>query len=195
MPTSSLPPEPPGGAASPSPSSKRRKPVADGATDFATVFAKEIDVIADRREVVGLDATALLEANSLPDGARPAAELGLIGLSLSGGGIRSASFSLGVLQAFEHTKWIRHFDYLSTVSGGGFTGSTLSSALHHARLDGTPFAFSQSATADAAIVTHLRNQSSYLTPGGFLDTVRLPAMIVRGFALNVLALLPWLFLA
>lgn len=197
MPNSSAPLnfEPHDGTASPSPPSTRNKPAAESPPDFTTVFAKEVEIIADRRKVVGLEAAALLEASAAPGGARPAAGLGLIGLSLSGGGIRSASFSLGVLQAFEHAKWIRHLDYLSTVSGGGFTGSTLSSALHHARLDGTPFAFSQSATADAAIVTHLRNQSSYLTPGGFLDTVRLPAMVVRGFALNVLALLPWLFLA
>lgn len=187
--------EAPDGAARPSQASRGHKPGAEAAPDFAMVFAKEVEVIAARRGVVGLNAHTLLEAVDTPAGPQPAAGLGLIGLGLSGGGIRSASFSLGVLQALERAKWIHHFDYLSTVSGGGFTGSTLSSALHHARLDGTPFAFSKSATSDAAIVTHLRNQSSYLTQGGFLDTVRLPAMIVRGFMLNVLALLPWLFLS
>jgi hypothetical protein len=65
------------------------------------------------------------------------------GLALSGGGIRSATFSLGVLQALAETRRVRkvaepgqppasfrdsmlaRFDYLSTVSGGGFIGSFL----------------------------------------------------------------------
>src|SRR5439155_1523100 len=47
------------------------------------------------------------------------------GLALSGGGIRSASFNLGVLQAFFRAGLLRHVDYLSTVSGGGYIGSYL----------------------------------------------------------------------
>jgi len=46
----------------------------------------------------------------------------VMGLALSGGGIRSATFSLGLLQGFNEHGWLRLFDYLSTVSGGGFTG-------------------------------------------------------------------------
>jgi hypothetical protein len=48
-----------------------------------------------------------------------------IGLALSGGGIRSATFCLGVLQALAGRKWIRKLDYLSTVSGGGYVGGFL----------------------------------------------------------------------
>ncbi len=48
-----------------------------------------------------------------------------LGLSLSGGGIRSASFNLGVLQALAQQKLISNLDYLSTVSGGGYIGSWL----------------------------------------------------------------------
>src|ERR1700736_6707071 len=44
-------------------------------------------------------------------------------LCLSGGGIRSASFALGVLQALARHGLLRHFHYLSTVSGGGYIGS------------------------------------------------------------------------
>jgi Patatin-like phospholipase len=57
-------------------------------------------------------------------------------LSLSGGGIRSATFSLGVMQALaraplsdkssadtNESTWLKRFDYLSTVSGGGYIGS------------------------------------------------------------------------
>jgi hypothetical protein len=40
-------------------------------------------------------------------------------LCLSGGGIRSATFALGVLQGLAHLGVLNSFDYLSTVSGGG----------------------------------------------------------------------------
>ena len=49
----------------------------------------------------------------------------LTGLALSGGGIRSATFALGVTQAFAAKDLMRRFDYLSTVSGGGYLGSSL----------------------------------------------------------------------
>src|SRR5688572_12485059 len=41
-------------------------------------------------------------------------------LCLSGGGIRSAAFALGVLEAFARKGLLTHFHYLSTVSGGGY---------------------------------------------------------------------------
>src|SRR5204863_2877800 len=44
-------------------------------------------------------------------------------LCLSGGGIRSATFGLGVLQGLAKYGLLQHFDYLSTVSGGGYVGS------------------------------------------------------------------------
>lgn len=47
----------------------------------------------------------------------------LVGLAFSGGGIRSASFNLGVLQGLASRRALWMFDYLSTVSGGGFIGS------------------------------------------------------------------------
>lgn len=49
----------------------------------------------------------------------------LTGLALSGGGIRSATFSLGVLQALAKQNHLHKIDYLSTVSGGGYIGSAL----------------------------------------------------------------------
>ncbi|MHC4394303.1 MAG: patatin-like phospholipase family protein [Planctomycetota bacterium] len=50
---------------------------------------------------------------------------GYYGLALSGGGIRSASFGLGVLQALFASDKLKKIDYLSTVSGGGYIGSSL----------------------------------------------------------------------
>lgn len=48
-----------------------------------------------------------------------------IGFALSGGGIRSATFCLGMFQALAKQQLIRRIDYLSTVSGGGYFGSFL----------------------------------------------------------------------
>jgi Patatin-like phospholipase len=55
----------------------------------------------------------------------PAHEDNLVGLAFSGGGIRSATFNLGLLQALAQKGLLRKFDYLSTVSGGGYVGSWL----------------------------------------------------------------------
>ena len=48
-----------------------------------------------------------------------------LGVALSGGGIRSASFALGVLQSLQNWELFRRVDYLSTVSGGGYIGTAL----------------------------------------------------------------------
>lgn len=54
-----------------------------------------------------------------------AKEMGICALALSGGGIRSATFNLGILQGLAQKKLIGRIDYLSTVSGGGYIGSWL----------------------------------------------------------------------
>jgi len=51
----------------------------------------------------------------------------LTGFALSGGGVRAGALGLGVLQALHMTGKLRFFDYLATVSGGGFAGAYLSS--------------------------------------------------------------------
>lgn len=54
-----------------------------------------------------------------------ARKMELVGLAFSGGGIRSATFNLGVLQGLAKYEKLRMFDYLSTVSGGGYIGGWL----------------------------------------------------------------------
>lgn len=53
----------------------------------------------------------------------------LVGLCLSGGAIRSSTFSLGFVQALQKIGLWKYVDYLSTVSGGGYIGSYLTSAI------------------------------------------------------------------
>src|SRR5262247_451578 len=89
------------------------------------VFPAELLEINRRRKVLGLA--------DLPQGAGPSVQHGLVGLALSGGGIRSASFSLGVLQVLAREEALARVDYLSTVSGGGLIGSTVSSVLNSAQ--------------------------------------------------------------
>ena len=52
-----------------------------------------------------------------------------VGLALSGGGIRSSAVCLGVLQALNHHDLIKRIDYLSTVSGGGYIGCSLTATM------------------------------------------------------------------
>lgn len=56
-----------------------------------------------------------------------AADAGLKGICFSGGGIRSATFNLGVLQGLVALGKLKSFDYLSTVSGGGYIHQFLAS--------------------------------------------------------------------
>ncbi|MET4258746.1 hypothetical protein ABIC09_003696 [Bradyrhizobium sp. S3.12.5] len=52
-----------------------------------------------------------------------------VGLALSGGGIRSATFAMGVMVALSKRNLLQQFDYLSTVSGGGYAGSLITQLL------------------------------------------------------------------
>lgn len=54
-------------------------------------------------------------------------DLQLTGICFSGGGIRSATFNLGVLQGLAAADRLNSFDYLSTVSGGGYIHQFLAS--------------------------------------------------------------------
>ena len=90
--------------------------------DFRAVYGTEREYLAQRRVLAGV--TGKAEA---PESLRP------LGLALSGGGIRSATFNLGVLQTLARLDILRRMDYLSTVSGGGYIGSCLSSLLSRSR--------------------------------------------------------------
>ncbi|MEP7039500.1 MAG: patatin-like phospholipase family protein, partial [Acidobacteriota bacterium] len=59
----------------------------------------------------------------------------LSALCFSGGGIRSATFGLGIVQALAKHRLLDKFDYLSTVSGGGYLGSWLSAWIRREQLN------------------------------------------------------------
>ena len=147
----------------------------------------------------------------------------LAGIALAGGGIRSATFSLGVLQKLGEAKKLFRFDFLSTVSGGGFLGGWYSAWLARTWasgqippserieqdrhrplvLDGTvatpedvPDGSKSAQNEDP--IHHLRLFSNYLTPrrGVFSgDTWRAAVVITRNLVLTWLVCLPLLLAA
>ena len=90
----------------------------------------------------------------------------LFGLSLSGGGIRSATFNLGLLQGLHHFRLLGRLDYLSTVSGGGYIGSFWSAWRSRSKNTGKTFPDASGAghRGEAAEVRHLREFSNFLVP-------------------------------
>jgi hypothetical protein len=120
------------------------------------------------------------------------------GLAISGGGIRSATFSLGVLVALAQRGLLAQFDYLSTVSGGGYLGSFLSTFLQSPgdevglRADQLPFA---RAEGEAAALRHIRHHSKYIAVGSAWERVKMATAQLLGMTLNTLAVCWLLFLA
>lgn len=147
----------------------------------------------------------------------------LTALCLSGGGIRSAAFSLGVIQCLaglraprrahvperfgESESLLQQFDYLSTVSGGGYIGSWLSAWLYHERLRAkgagrasqviAALMDRSAANEEDAPIAHLRENSNFLTPklGLFsADAWAAIANYMRNLVLNWTIFLPVLIL-
>jgi hypothetical protein len=135
-------------------------------------------------------------------------------LCLSGGGIRSASFALGVIEALavhprpasnqqapsEDQSLLSQFNYLSTVSGGGYIGSWLSAYIARASFPEvwkTLVGFRPHADEEPAEISWLRSYSNYLTPRTGLfsaDTWAAISLYVRNLMLNWLVILPALCL-
>ena len=113
----------------------------------------------------------------------------LVGLALSGGGIRSASFALGVLQSLAKQGVLGKVDYLSTVSGGGYIGSTLTWFLHKNGGDFPLGEIGRSRREDikenrpAAILNFIRQHGNYLIPGQGLNLISLVAVVLRSVLL------------
>lgn len=113
-----------------------------------------------------------------------------LGLALSGGGIRSATFNLGVLQALEHESVLKEVHYLATVSGGGYIGGFWTRWLQRNPTAGASERGDRAAcfpvssrpaarssehsprdTRDPAPVRHLREFSRFLVPRlGFFES-------------------------
>lgn len=101
------------------------------------------------------------------------------GLALSGGGIRSATFCLGVLRGLARNGVLRRFDYLSTVSGGGYIGAALGRM--YQRLGSVEEVEKELEKNDSASIKWLRFNGRYLTPAGTKDWGILIAAYLRSW--------------
>jgi hypothetical protein len=117
-------------------------------------------------------------------------------LCLSGGGVRSASFGLGVLEGFARAGVLGTFDYLSTVSGGGYIGGWWSAWRHRAAVRNEPkpdVQLAAATTVEPDPLARLRTLIEFLTPRtGALspDVWTLIGTMLRNLLVNWLVLLP-----
>ena len=161
----------------------------NGASSFEQVFKEELKLINARRKAQAASGGPRRVSN---DESKDPGDL--VGLAFSGGGIRSAAFCLGAVQAMEQVKGasgasvFSHADYLSTVSGGGYTGASLSAGI---ALSGGAFPFpsDKSDQRDSASLGHVRNYSNYLIPHGFKDFLLDIAVAARGLTVNFLTVM------
>lgn len=130
----------------------------------------------------------------------------LFGLAFSGGGIRSAAFNLGVFQAIARLGLHKRIDYLSTVSGGGYIGSCISSIYsQHGKVGGaankkiadkyvSELFVHQRGEAESTLLSHLRSYSNYLAPESSRQLLAIPVLMIRGIIANLYTLLPGLLI-
>jgi len=146
------------------------------------------------------------------------------GLALSGGGVRAATVALGVLQTLAASGLLARFQYLSTVSGGGYIGSSLSWFWSKRRIDEESALLAQTSSpggplpkrfgteaasfpfqdpcdeptdlqqAAIANLTFLRNHGSYLTSGDGIGFAGLVLAVLRTVLLSLAVWLPLLML-
>lgn len=125
-------------------------------------------------------------------------------LCLSGGGVRSATFNLGILQGLARHRLLPEFDYLSTVSGGGYIGSWLSAWVYREH-DGEHTVSKEMGKRTASAlepepepVDWLRDYSNHQTPrAGVMsaDFWTLVGVYLRNLFLNWLSFIPLLMAA
>ncbi len=142
--------------------------------------------------------------------ARAAQDGGGVGFGLSGGGIRSATFTLGFFQALARAGLLRHVDYLSTVSGGGYFGAFLGQLFRRpevvtgvddveAILAGQPSSRPDSANdierTRRGILSYLRENGRYLSPRGTGDLLLGAAVLLRNLVSVHLVLAMFVLLA
>ena len=140
------------------------------AKEFKEVLIEELEEISHSRDL----RKGLIEGLELPsvsdsqNAYQKAAKSELFGLAFSGGGIRSATFNLGILQGLAQFRLLPRIDYLSTVSGGGYIGSWLATVIKRLGLkrvaEGLGRDTQKTREQEPQEIQHLRQFSNYLTP-------------------------------
>lgn len=143
---------------------------------------------------VGWETAFQHELAALGPAARPGR---LHALCLSGGGVRSAAYCLGVLQALAGAGRLTGFHYLSTVSGGGYIGAWLQTMIGRHGAEGAQQRLAQRDPAapgqDPPELRRLRGYTNWLAPNGgllSLDGWTGAAIYLRNVLLNWLVFGP-----
>ncbi len=115
-----------------------------------------------------------------------------VGVACSGGGIRSATFCLGFFQGLARAGLLRHVDYLSTVSGGGYFGSFLGRLF--CRNEASRPVVDVLKDSQSPPLRFLRENGRYLAPNGAGDLLKGAAVALRNWvAVHVVMIVSSLF--
>lgn len=159
-----------------------------------TVHDRERELVAERRAAAGFapggHETPPAESGVRADRSRcpPSAEADkappdtLVGLALSGGGVRSAAFNLGLLQALQRFGILRFIDFMSGVSGGSYISAAVAKSISETgRFNREAFEYRITDAGQPRRVRELITNGNYL--------VRLDLLVSRyvfGLVLNLL---------
>jgi hypothetical protein len=147
-------------------------------TDFGSILRDESAWIARRRSAAGL----------------PPPQGDSVGLALSGPGMRAAAFNLGVVQALESRGLMRHVDYLSSVSGGGFIATCYSWLRAVLPASDAPTFSAQLANGSGSVVDWLRGHARYFVAHRGFSLWTMFGAVLAAVVLNLLVLGPPLLL-
>ncbi|MBI1224223.1 MAG: hypothetical protein GC192_03210 [Bacteroidetes bacterium] len=130
------------------------------------VLAEETSLLTDRRMFhQGKAAAQEFEATKF-------------GIAMSGGGIRSATINLGFLKTLNKYKILEKADYLSTVSGGGYTGAYVQATVKEEGGFDTLFSDEK--------INRLREYGDYFIPGqGKLSKLWNTFILVIGYLVSL----------
>lgn len=185
---------------------KRIPPDHDPAYDLKRVLSLELDAIRQGRARRGNPPPTPGDSEDNPIAGAHAAQL--TGLALSGTGVRSAVFHLGILQGLARLGLLRRFDYLSSSAGGGYIAGWLEAWIRREGLAKVEADLAQDAAAhgvgqelnedeegswvEPAPVRHLRALGSHVTrrPGLFsADAWTMAVVYLWNLVLNLVVVI------
>lgn len=137
---------------------------------YHQVIERETELLKKRREQLALEDAKELENNKF-------------GIAMSGGGIRSATINLGFLETLNEFNLLQRADYLSTVSGGGYTGAYIQATLKHEKGD-------YSKLFDKEHINDIRQKGEYMIPGKGIEKFINRIVLIVGFLISLL--MSWL---
>jgi hypothetical protein len=147
--------------------------------DLDFVLKQELKAIVAKRNRTRVEGGAITRKN---------VEGNLFGIALSGGGVRAATLSYGFLEILNRCGLLELADYLSTVSGGGYTGGFVHTRLKEKQDDKSDKPYDHLFKSEDR--THLTKYGAYLAPGGPIKSVltklRLVAAVVASLLMNLL---------